>query len=179
MENEVPITVGPIDGVEFRKLNIWVKRVLKPHAAANTMGALRQELDTAEIAFQAALKGVPDNEFIESVCEGYMSPAGILGHLSIAIAWQTSKLLEIRTGQVAPDDVVTQLFESQPGDMRKHSVERLKDSFAVLRDEAAKAEEGDTTSHHIWFGPLNAKEWIASAVSHFDVHRSQIESRKS
>ena len=54
--------IGPVGDVEIRRMNIWMSRILKPHAAASTMESLQKELSLAQKAFSATLEGVAGKE---------------------------------------------------------------------------------------------------------------------
>lgn len=160
---------------EIRRMRVWEQRVLRPTARRESTESLLGWLEKEEAAFTRALDGVPESAFRIPVSEERMSPARIALHLAVTTNWQAAMMRACATGDPQPRIRMEDLFSSPGHDGRESIREELKVSVRGLREAASlcAGKESDEATHPI-FGPLNPREWIMSAIGHFEYHRAQL-----
>jgi uncharacterized damage-inducible protein DinB len=161
-----------------RRLQIWARRQMRPHAAKHTLAELRQAAEDAQAQFLDAYGSLSGEVLDVRSSPEVMSPRDILAHLTVALGWQAAKIRSIYTGEEVDDSRFELLFQGAGGAGNRELLAGFEAAWsAVAQAVAGMPDACDLSSGHPLFGPLNAREWLAAIAEHFDYHRGQLPAR--
>lgn len=105
---------------------------------------------------------------------GEMSIRETLAHMAEANLSIAGRLDSLRAGQIG-DSSTPDLFPGAEGLTLEDVKSRYEESWKRLAGSAAQPIDSPQTIPHEFFGPINAKEWVALIAFHHEYHLRKID----
>jgi uncharacterized damage-inducible protein DinB len=122
--------------------------------------------------FEARIEG--ETEESASISAGGMTVKEILAHLSVANSGIADRLDTLREGN-AGSPSVPDLFPGAEGRSLPELKTEFDRSWKRLGEAAATPITNLQTQDHDFFGPMDAREWVALIAYHHQYHARQVD----